>query len=132
MTGRVFDDAARARYLAHVAAGHTLAQAATATPIHPNVPARHARTDPAFGQALADARAVGKKARREGVPHGEYRYNCLQCRCGVCRAAARKGRAGRRAVEADADGADGGAVVPPGQVRELRAGPEFPSSPIAA
>lgn len=131
MTGR-FDEAARARYLAHVATGATLAQAAAATPIHPNVPARHARTDAAFGQALADARAVGKKARREGVPHGEYRYNCLQCRCGVCCAAARKGRAGRRAADVETEGTDGGAVVPPGQVRALRPGADCPSSLIAA
>ncbi|MFI6653262.1 hypothetical protein ACIBI8_37440 [Streptomyces sp. NPDC050529] len=123
MTGRpLFDDTARERYLAHVAAGLTLAEAAAATPIHHNVPPRHARTDPAFGRALADARAAGKKARQEGVPHGEYRYNCLQCRCDVCCTAARTGRASRRAAAEHAEGE--GQSTPPGQVHEIRPEPK--------
>ncbi|MEU9947019.1 hypothetical protein [Streptomyces sp. NPDC047939] len=124
MTGRpvLFDDTARERYLAHVAAGLTLAESAAATPIHHNVPPRHARTDAAFGRALTDARAAGKKNRQENLPHDEYRYNCLQCRCDLCCTAARKGRAGRRAAAEQADAE--GQSIPPGQVHEIRPEPK--------
>ncbi|MEV8101034.1 hypothetical protein [Streptomyces sp. NPDC088135] len=126
----VFNGEKRQRYLDAVATGMTLADAAATAGIHHNVPPRHARTDPAFGQALADAKAAGKKVRRENVAHGEYRYNCLQCRCDVCCTAATQGRAARRAAAqpAEVEG-QSGAV---GQVHEIRADPKsFPSFLLA-
>ncbi|WP_331763203.1 hypothetical protein OG571_47625 (plasmid) [Streptomyces sp. NBC_01369] len=126
----VFDDAKRQRYLDAVAAGMTLADAAATAGIHHNVPPRHARTDPAFGRALADAKTAGRKVRRENVAHGEYRYNCLGCRCDVCCTAATKGRAKRRAAAqpAEAEGQSGVA----GQVREIRPEPKSFSSFLLA
>ncbi|MDK0525041.1 hypothetical protein [Streptomyces sp. ML-6] len=126
----LFDAPKRQQYLDAVTAGMTLADAAATAGIHPNVPPRHARTDPDFGRALTDAKAAGKKARRENVPHGEYRYNCLQCRCDVCCTAATKGRAGRRAAAPP-----GPAVEEPeaqGQVHEIRAEPKSFSSFLLA
>ncbi|WP_399559179.1 hypothetical protein OH809_45255 (plasmid) [Streptomyces sp. NBC_00873] len=126
----VFDDAKRRRYLDLVATGMNLADAAAATPIHHNVPRRHERTDPAFAQALADAKAQGKKIRQENVAHDEYRYNCLNCRCDVCCTAATKGRAARRAA-AQPEGAEGQSG-PPGEVRDIRVQPKsFPSFLLA-
>ncbi|MFJ4887752.1 hypothetical protein [Streptomyces sp. NPDC088731] len=115
----LFDEEKRRRYLDAVATGMTLADAATTAGIHHNVPRRHERTDPAFAQALADAKAARKKVRQENVPHGEYRYNCLGCRCDVCCTAATQGRAKRRAAAhpAEPDG-QSGAV---GQVHKIRA-----------
>ncbi|MEU6925490.1 hypothetical protein [Streptomyces sp. NPDC046631] len=126
----LFDDAKRHRYLDAVAAGMTLADAAATAGIHHNVPPRHARTDPAFAQTLADAKAAGKKVRQENVAHGEYRYNCLQCRCDVCCTAATKGRAKRRAAAqpAEAEG-QSGAV---GQVHEIRPEPKSSTSFLLA
>ncbi|MEE1812676.1 hypothetical protein [Streptomyces sp. BE133] len=126
----VFDDAKRRRYLDAVAAGMTLADAAATAGVHHNVPPRHARTDPAFAQALADAKAAGKKVRQENVPHDEYRYNCLQCRCDVCCTAATKGRAKRRAAAqpAEPDG-QSGAV---GQVHKIRPEPKSSTSFLLA
>lgn len=118
----LFDDTAKQRYLDHVATGLNLADAAAATPIHHNVPRRHERTDSLFARALADAKAQGKKIRQENVEHGEYRYNCLQCRCDICCTAARTGRASRRAAaEHDPDGGQSG---PPGEVHDIRVQPK--------
>jgi hypothetical protein len=118
----LFDETARQRYLDHVATGMNLADAAAATPIHHNVPRRHERTDPAFRRALADAKAQGKKIRQENVEHGEYRYNCLGCRCDICCTAARTGRAARRAAAQPE--ATEGESAPPGQVHDLRVEPK--------
>ncbi|MGW1409451.1 hypothetical protein [Streptomyces sp. NPDC002403] len=126
----LFDDKKRLRYLEAVAAGMTLADAAATAGIHHNVPPRHARTNPAFGRALVDAKAVGKKVRQENVEHGEYRYNCLQCRCDVCCTAATKGRAKRRAAAQPAE-ADGQPEAV-GQVREIRPEPKPFSSFLLA
>ncbi|WP_331731604.1 hypothetical protein OG298_45395 (plasmid) [Streptomyces sp. NBC_01005] len=126
----LFDDAKRQQYLDAVAAGMTLADAAATASIHHNVPRRHERADAAFGRALADAKAAGKKVRQANVAHGEYRYNCLACRCDVCCTAATKGRAKRRAA-AQPDPAEGksGAV---GQVHEIRPEPKSFSSFLLA
>jgi hypothetical protein len=126
----LFDAEKRRRYLDAVATGMTLADAAAAAGVHHNVPRRHERTDPAFAQALADAKAAGKKIRQEEVPHGEYRYNCLQCRCDVCCTAATKGRAKRRAAAQPDDGE--GQFGPPGEVHDIRPEPKsFPSFLLA-
>jgi hypothetical protein len=125
-----FDEVKRQRYLDHVATGMNLADAAAATPIHHNVPRRHERTDPAFRRALADAKAAGKKIRQENVAHGEYRYNCLQCRCDICCTAATVGRAARRAA-AQPDAGEGQSG-PPGEVHDIRVQPKsFPSFLLA-
>ncbi|MET8746331.1 hypothetical protein [Streptomyces sp. NPDC004728] len=126
----LFDEKKRLRYLEAVAAGMPLADAAATAGIHHNVPRRHERTDPGFAQALADAKTAGKKIRQENVEHGEYRYNCLQCRCDVCCTAATKGRAKRRAAAqpAEAEGQSGAA----GQVREIRPEPKSFSSFLLA
>ncbi|MFG3244172.1 hypothetical protein [Streptomyces sp. NPDC048157] len=126
----LFDEKKRHRYLDAVATGMNLADAATTAGIHHNVPPRHARTDPAFGQALADAKAAGKKVRQGNVAHGEYRYNCLQCRCDVCCTAATQGRAARRAAAqpAERDGQPGAV----GQVHEIRTEPKSSTSFLLA
>lgn len=69
---------------------------------------------------LADAKTAGKKVRQENVPHGEHRYNCLNCRCDVCCTASTKGCA-RRRVAAQPEGPDGQSGVT-GQVHESRRG----------
>ncbi|MFJ1827390.1 hypothetical protein [Streptomyces sp. NPDC088178] len=128
--GDLFSEEKRRRYLDAVATGMNLADAAAAAGIHHNVPRRHERTDPAFAHALADAKAAGKKVRQENVAHGEYRYNCLGCRCDVCCTAATKGRAKRRAAAqpAEPDG-QSGAV---GQVHEIRPEPKSSTSFLLA
>lgn len=94
----VFEESARARFLTALEAGAAIAQAAKLAGVTRNVPARHARTDPAFAAALARARARGRAARAETTPHGESRYVHYGCRCGVCRKDASARRAGRRAA----------------------------------
>ncbi|WP_327259950.1 hypothetical protein [Streptomyces sp. NBC_01240] len=128
--GDLFGEAKQRRYLDAVATGMNLADAATTAGIHHNVPRRHERTDPAFAQALADAKAVGKKIRQDNVAHDEYRYNCLNCRCDICCTAATKGRARRRAAAqpAEAEG-QSGAV---GQVHEIRPEPKSSTSFLLA
>ncbi|MGY0065138.1 hypothetical protein ACWY4P_53455 (plasmid) [Streptomyces sp. LZ34] len=93
--GLAFDATARATYLEAVTAGAKLTEAATKAGVSRNVPAQHAKTDPAFRAALDEAKAHGKKARMEAKAHGEYRYNHGGCRCGICRTEASKARAGR-------------------------------------
>lgn len=126
----VFDDTLRTRYLDAVTNGMRLGEAAAHVGISPDVPARHARTDPAFGRALTTAKTLGKKARQEDIPHGEYRYNCHKCRCDVCCTAATKGRAGRRA--AAEQGADEPQSEHPGQVHNIRLPAESPTSFLLA
>lgn len=92
----VFDQALQTAYLAHIAAGTRLGDAATLIGISINVPRNHARTNPAFAQKLAAARAAGRKARANQRPHGETHYNHDHCRHPDCRTAAREGRAKRR------------------------------------
>lgn len=128
--GDLFDDTKRRRYLDAVATGMTLADAATSAGVHHNVPRRHERTDPAFAQSLADARTAGKKIRQENVAHGEYRYNCLQCRCDVCCTAATKGRAKRRAATQPDEPEDQSGAV--GQVHEIRPEPKSSTSFLLA
>jgi hypothetical protein len=118
----VFDDTLRTQYLNAVTNGMRLGPAAHHVGISPDVPARHARTDPAFGRALTTAKVLGKKTRQEDIPHSEYRYNCHKCRCDICCTAATKARASRRAA-AEHD-ADEGQSAPPGQVHEIRPAPK--------
>ncbi|MFE7547012.1 hypothetical protein [Streptomyces gardneri] len=106
---------ARQRFLDEVAAGVRLANAARLAGVHHNVPARHARTDAAFAQALDTAKRRGRAARQDAIPHDESRYNHLKCRCGKCRKAATTARAGRRATT-------------DGQVHDLDAGRKSPTS----
>lgn len=126
----VFDDTLRTQYLDAVTNGMRLGPAATHVGISPDVPARHARTDPAFGRALTTAKTLGKKARDEDIPHGEYRYNCHKCRCDVCCTAATTGRAGRRANPEHDTGTPESA--PPGQVHNIRPEPESSTSFLLA
>lgn len=92
----VFEPATQTAYLDLLRHGARLGEAADHLGISRATPARYARTDPGFAAAVDEARAVGAKVRREGVPHGEYRYNVLGCRCPVCTRAATVARAGRR------------------------------------
>ncbi|MFF6844686.1 hypothetical protein ACFY8X_38850 [Streptomyces tanashiensis] len=102
--GPLFDEATRQQFLDQVAAGAQLGEAAAAVGIHRNLPGYHARTDGVFARRLEEALARGKAARADKVPHGEYRYNVLGCRCKeICTPAASAARAGRRrAADADA------------------------------
>ncbi|WP_098007815.1 hypothetical protein [Streptomyces sp. sk226] len=112
----VFGPAAQAAYLDLLRHGARLGDAAEELGISRAVPTRCARTDPEFAAAVEEAKAVGAKVRREGVPHGEYRYNVLGCRCVVCTCAATKARAGRRtdttAAPGDAPPGTAGGVHP--------------------
>ncbi|MET9053339.1 hypothetical protein ABZW50_19555 [Streptomyces bacillaris] len=92
----VFEPATQTAYLDLLRHGARLGEAADQLGISRAVPTRYARTDPGFAAAVEEAKAVGAKVRRDGVPHGEYRYNVLGCRCVVCTREATKARAGRR------------------------------------
>lgn len=92
----VFDEPARAAYLAAVTNGARLQDAAATVGISINLARRHARTDPQFATALKEARTLGRKAHAENVPHGEYRYINHKCRCTRCKRASAVARAGRR------------------------------------
>lgn len=110
----LFDDTLRDTFLKAVASGLYLKDAAAHVGITENIPQRHARTDPAFSQALKEAREAGRKVRAENVPHGEYRYNHHGCRCtNGCVQAATKARAGRRH---DTDDTGGQVIDLPPQV----------------
>ena len=98
----VFEPPTQAAYLELLRQGVRLGDAADQPSLSRATPTRYARTDAGFAAAVEEARAVGAKARREGVPHGEYRYNVLKCRCTVCTRAATTARAGRRADTATA------------------------------
>lgn len=94
----VFNDAMQTRYLDAITAGMRLGEAAQHVGIHSNVPTRLARKDQEFATRLADARTAGRKTRADNRPHGEAHYNNDDCRHPDCAAAARKGRARRRAT----------------------------------
>jgi len=106
-----FTDTLRTQYLTAVTAGMYLKAAAAHVGIDPSVPARHARTDTAFGEALQEARAAGKKVRQEATPHGEYRYNHQACRCITCTLKATVARTGRRHTDRDAEPEPGGQII---------------------
>ncbi|MFF4338166.1 hypothetical protein [[Kitasatospora] papulosa] len=108
----VFDEPMRAAYLELVRHGMHLGDAATQLGINRVTPRRQTRIDREFAAALKEARVVGQKVRQEGVPHDEYRYNILKCRCLRCTRAAAAGRANRRATEDPPPGEDGGQVHP--------------------
>lgn len=91
-----FDDGVRAAYLAAVTNGARLQDAATTVGISINLARQHARTDRAFGEALKEARALGRKAHAENLPHDESRYINHKCRCRICKRASAVARAGRR------------------------------------
>ncbi|MFJ3699457.1 hypothetical protein ACIPW9_35935 [Streptomyces sp. NPDC090052] len=97
----LFDDAARERYLALVASGLTMRDAAAGCPVAPTVVTYTKLHHAEFAAALTAAREKGKRIREDAQPHGESRYNHGGCRCGICRKAATAARAGRRAVPAD-------------------------------
>jgi hypothetical protein len=121
--GPVFDEAAKQQLLTLLADGARLGEAAAAVGIHRNLPGHHARTDKAFARQLEEALARGKTARAERVPHGEYRYNVLGCRCKeICTPAASAARSGRRHTAAEETG--------PTPVRALTpaTAPESPTS----
>lgn len=99
----VFGPAVQAAYLDLLRHGVRLGDAAEHLGISRAAPARYARTDPEFAAVVEEAKTVGAKVRREGVPHGEYRYNVLGCRCPVCALAARVGRTTRRTNTAETD-----------------------------
>ncbi|ACX71099.1 excinuclease ATPase subunit A [Streptomyces phage ZL12] len=99
----MFGPAVQAAYLDLLRHGVRLGDAAEHLGISRAAPARYARTDPEFATAVEEAKTVGAKVRREGVPHGEYRYNVLGCRCTVCTQAATVARADRRADAASDD-----------------------------
>lgn len=108
----MFEEPTRTRYLDLLRDGARLGEAADVLGISRAVPARYAKTDRAFAAAATVAREEGAKRRRKDVPHDEYRYNVLKCRCPKCTRAATKGRAERRA-EAGPSGDDGAADVRP-------------------
>lgn len=114
----VFGTAAQAAYLDLLRHGARLGEAAERLGISRVVPTRYARTDPRFAAAVDEARAVGAEVRRENVPHGEYRYNVLGCRCIDCTRAATVARAGRR-TDTTAT-ADESAVETAGDVHPIR------------
>ncbi|MFF2411829.1 hypothetical protein [Streptomyces sp. NPDC058092] len=122
-----FDDRMREQYLAAITSGMRLGPAAEAVGISVDIPTRYARTDPDFGRALADAKAIGKKNRQENIPHGEYRYNCHGCRCETCTTAATRARAGRRTTDQPEDGQGEAA-----EVLNLRTGPSPSTSFLLA
>ncbi|WP_327335159.1 hypothetical protein [Streptomyces anulatus] len=116
----VFEPPTRDNYLDAVRHGMNLGDAATHVGISRVVPTRYARTDREFAAALEKARAVGAKARRENVPHDEYRYNVLKCRCLDCTRAATTARAARRADAALAPTADESPAETAGDVHPIR------------
>ncbi|WP_030756462.1 hypothetical protein [Streptomyces sp. NRRL F-5135] len=109
----LFDETARQQYLAAVADGMRLGEAAAHVGVSINVPRRHARTDTAFAARLDDARTQGKKIRDDRIPHSEAHYNNQQCRHPDCRARAREGRAHRRQTAAE--------PAPVAELRDARA-----------
>lgn len=113
----------RDRYLTALANGANLGEAAVMVGLGRSLPTRYARNDSEFAAAVAAARALGRVARVRDLPHDEYRYNVHRCRCPRCTAAARKGRAGRRAAADE---------TPPGtataDILTIRTGLESPTS----
>lgn len=116
----VLDEATVTAFLDLVRHGVRLGDAAQHLGISRAAPTRRSRVDAGFAAALVEAREVGAKVRREGVPHDEYRYNVLGCRCPECTRAATVGRAGRRAANAADDEPVGEETT--GDVHPIRAG----------
>lgn len=95
-----FDATARAALLDALTAGAKLGEAAAKAGVSRNTPAQHAKTDPAFAAALAEAKATGRTVRAATKPHSEAHYNHDGCRAPECRALATAARTARRhAVE---------------------------------
>ena len=118
------------QFLTEVAAGARIGEATDTIGLRRNVPAYHARIDQDFARRLKDAVARGKAARKEKVPHGEYRYNILGCRCReICTPAAAAARTGRRHAAA-ADTEPEPSPAESTTVRTLRSAtdPESPTS----
>ncbi|WP_329047001.1 hypothetical protein [Streptomyces sp. NBC_01422] len=107
----VLTPATQAAYLDLLRHGLRLGEAAEVLGINRAVPTRHSKVDKKFAAAVTKAREVGKAVREAGIPHDEYRYNILKCRCPQCTTAATEGRAERRAVESP-PGADEAQVHP--------------------
>lgn len=128
--GTAFDTETRQRFLDKVAAGARLGKAAAAVGIHRNLPSYHARTDQDFARRLEDAVARGKAAREDKVPHGEYRYNVLGCRCKeICTPAASAARTGRRhATLAETEQEPGPAELTPVPALPPATDPKSPTS----
>ncbi|MFF8250105.1 hypothetical protein [Streptomyces griseus] len=119
----VFGPATQAAYLDLLRHGARVGDAAERLGISRVVPTRYARTDPGFAAAVDEARAVGAEVRRENVPHGEYRYNVLGCRCIDCTRAATVARAGRRTgTTADESAAETTGDVHPIRVEQADVG----------
>ncbi|WP_228994333.1 hypothetical protein [Streptomyces sp. DH8] len=116
----VFEAPTQTAYLDLLRQGVRLGDAAERLGISRAVPTRYARTDREFAAAVDEARAVGAKVRRENVPHDEYRYNVLKCRCPVCTRAATVARAGRRADAATDTAADESPAETAGDVHPIR------------
>ncbi|GAA2770166.1 hypothetical protein [Streptomyces showdoensis] len=103
-----FTPDAREKFLAAVTAGAYLRDAAARVGVTGYVPTQYATKDPEFAAAFLAARAAGQAARKEGMAHGERRYNDERCRCKtVCRPAATRARARRRARAAEQPPTDG-------------------------
>lgn len=107
----VFTDDVRRTYLDHVAHGMYLKDAAAAIKMTARAVKFHVRADPQFAAALKTARAQGAAARREALPHTEYRYNHHECRCRTCRKDASTARQGRRAAAKERPAAELAEVI---------------------
>jgi hypothetical protein len=94
---------AQAWFLKAVASGMRLGPAAVHIGVGPNFARRQERTDPAFAEALAQAKLSGRILREADVPHGESRYINHGCRCPVCTRAASLARTARRHRDDTAD-----------------------------
>ena len=85
------------RFLAAVAAGARLKDAAAEVGVSANVPSQHAARNHEFATALTAARAAGREARRAAAAHDESRYTNQACRCPKCTSAASTARMARKA-----------------------------------
>lgn len=86
--------AVRQAYLAVVAAGTPLGEAATVVGVTARAVQLAAKGDRKFAAARTRAQAAGRAARADTIPHGNYRYVHHGCRCGICRKDAAHQRAG--------------------------------------
>lgn len=91
-----FDAATRAIYLAAVADGAKLTDAARHVRLTVQAINNHVRADSSFAAAREVARAHGRKIRAERMPHGESRYKHAKCRCPICTTDATRERTSRR------------------------------------
>ena len=98
----VFDDGARARYLAALAAGGSMVEAAAAGGITARWASHLASVDAGFAEARRTAKRDGRAARLASRPHGsEGRYVHDRCRCELCTRAAAVARQARRDAAGD-------------------------------